>query len=91
MKSLILKLSETIPECFLRMKPQCFYKSLNQIEEKLPEAYFFRVNRQQLVNTHYIKDVVPWFNGKLKLTMQNGDEIEVSRRQSYLFKDRMSF
>ncbi len=67
------------------------YKSLNQIEEKLPEANFFRANRQQLVNTNFIKDVVPWFNGKLKLTMQNGDEIEVSRRQSYLFKDRMSF
>ena len=67
------------------------YKSLNQIEEKLPEANFFRANRQQLVNTNFIKDVVPWFNGKLKLTMQNGDEIEVSRRQSYLFKDKMSF
>ncbi|MEM9000381.1 MAG: LytTR family DNA-binding domain-containing protein [Bacteroidota bacterium] len=66
------------------------YKSLNQIEEKLPEAYFFRTNRQQIVNTNFIKKVVPWFNGKLKLTMENGDEIEVSRRQSYLFKDRMS-
>lgn len=67
------------------------YKSLNQIEEKLPEKSFFRVNRQQIINTHFISNVVPWFNGKLKLTMKNGDEIEVSRRQSYLFKDRMSF
>lgn len=67
------------------------YKSLNQIEDKLPESSFFRVNRQQLVNTNFINNVVPWFNGKLKLTMQNGDEIEVSRRQSYLFKDKMSF
>ncbi len=66
------------------------YKSLNQIEEKLPEAYFFRANRQQIVNTNYIAQVVPWFNGKLKLTMQNGDDVEVSRRQSYLFKDKMS-
>jgi len=76
---------------FFEDEKPMLYKSLNQIEEKLPEAHFFRVNRQQLVNTNYIKDVVPWFNGKLKLTMQNGDEIEVSRRQSYLFKDRMSF
>lgn len=67
------------------------YKSLNQIEDRLPEKYFFRANRQQLVNTNYIQTVVPWFNGKLKLTMKNGDEIEVSRRQSYLFKDKMSF
>ena len=67
------------------------YKSLNQIEEKLPEDSFFRANRQQIVNTNYISGVIPWFNGKLKLTMQNGDEVEVSRRQSYLFKDKMSF
>ena len=67
------------------------YKSLNQIEEKLPDDNFFRANRQQIVNTLFISNVVPWFNGKLKLTMQNGDEIEVSRRQSYLFKDKMSF
>ena len=67
------------------------YKSLNQIEEKLPDTNFFRVNRQQIVNTNFIKNVVPWFNGKLKLTMQNGDEVEVSRRQSYLFKGKMSF
>jgi two-component system LytT family response regulator len=76
---------------FFEDEKPMLYKSLNQIEEKLPEAHFFRVNRQQLVNTNYIKDVVPWFNGKLKLTMQNGDEIQVSRRQSYLFKDKMSF
>ena len=66
------------------------YKSLNQVEEKLPEKYFFRANRQQIINTNFIQNLVPWFNGKLKLTMQNGDEIEVSRRQSYLFKDKMS-
>lgn len=66
------------------------YKSLNQVEEKLPAASFFRANRQQIINTNFIGEVVPWFNGKLKLTMQNGEEVEVSRRQSYLFKDRMS-
>jgi two-component system LytT family response regulator len=66
------------------------YKSLNQVEEKLPEDCFFRANRQQIVNTNYVADVVPWFNGKLKLTLQNGEEVEVSRRQSYIFKDKMS-
>lgn len=75
---------------FFEDKKPLLYKSLNQIEEKLPPQAFFRVNRQQIVNTNYISNVVPWFNGKLKLEMQNGDEIEVSRRQSYIFKDRMS-
>nr|WP_293302264.1 LytTR family DNA-binding domain-containing protein [Allomuricauda sp.] len=75
---------------FFGDKKPLLYKSLNLIEEKLPEASFFRANRQQIVNTHFIESVVPWFNGKLKLIMQNGEEIEVSRRQSYIFKDRMS-
>lgn len=76
---------------FFKEERPLLYKSLNQIEEKLPENIFFRVNRQQIVNTNFIANVVPWFNGKLKLTMQNGEEIEVSRRQSYLFKDKLSF
>ncbi len=76
---------------FFAQESPLLYKSLNQIEEKLPESQFFRANRQQIVNTNFINQVVPWFNGKLKLTMKNGDEIEVSRRQSYLFKDKMSF
>ena len=66
------------------------YKSLNQIEGKLPTQHFFRANRQQIVNINYIREVVPWFNGKLKLLMNNGAEVEISRRQSYIFKDRMS-
>jgi two-component system LytT family response regulator len=76
---------------FFQDNKPMLYKSLNQIEEKLPDGSFFRVNRQQIINTNFISNVVPWFNGKLKLTMRNGDEVEVSRRQSYLFKDRMSF
>lgn len=76
---------------FFQDEKPLLYKSLNQVEEKLPAEVFFRANRQQIINTNFIGSVVPWFNGKLKLTMQNGDEIEVSRRQSYLFKDRMSF
>ncbi|MEM9867544.1 MAG: LytTR family DNA-binding domain-containing protein [Bacteroidota bacterium] len=75
---------------FFEDKRPLLYKSLNQIEEKLPETSFFRVNRQQIINTNFIQNVVPWFNGKLKLTMKNGDEVEVSRRQSYIFKDKMS-
>ena len=86
-----MRLWATIHWVFFEDQKPLLYKSLNQIEERLPEESFFRANRQQLVNTNFIKNVVPWFNGKLKLTMQNNDEIEVSRRQSYLFKDKMSF
>lgn len=67
------------------------YKSLSQIEEKLPDDVFFRANRQQIINIRHVKKVVSWFNGKLKIEMSSGEEIEISRRQSYVFKDQLSF
>lgn len=66
-------------------------KSLAQIEEKLPEDVFFRANRQQIININMVKKVVSWFNGKLKIEMNSGEEIEISRRQSYIFKEQLSF
>ena len=76
---------------FFQEEKPMLYKSLNQIEDKLPPEYFFRANRQQIVNINYIQEVIPWFNGKLKLVMNNGSEVEISRRQSYIFKDKLSF
>ncbi len=67
------------------------YKSLNQIESKLPEELFFRANRQQIINLKHIENVVPWFNGKLKITLTNQIEIEISRRASSEFKSKLSF
>ncbi len=74
---------------FFQDEKPLLYKSLNQVEEKIPEQIFFRANRQQIININHIQSVVPWFNGKLKLTLNNSKEIEISRRQSYIFKDRL--
>lgn len=66
------------------------YKSLHQVEERLPQHLFFRANRQQVINLQYIKSVDNWFNGKLRATLHNGAEVEISRRQSALFKEMLS-
>ena len=55
------------------------------------QTLFFRVNRQQIVNLNHITNVTPWFNGKLKFTMENNTEVEVSRRQSVKFKQELEF
>ncbi|WP_024770808.1 LytR/AlgR family response regulator transcription factor [Aquimarina macrocephali] len=65
------------------------YKSLNQIEQKLPAKTFFRANRQQIINLNFIEKVVPWFNGKLKVNMGSDLEIEISRRQSIKFREQL--
>ena len=66
------------------------YRSLNKIEQRLDESRFFRANRQQLVNLHYVQRVEPWVSGGLQLTLQCGTEVEISRRQTTRFKQLMS-
>tara|TARA_R100000935_G_C2827805_1_gene163308 strand:+ start:1156 stop:1887 length:732 start_codon:yes stop_codon:yes gene_type:complete len=76
---------------FFENNKPLIYRSLGQVEEKLPKDVFFRANRQQIININHVKKVVSWFNGKLKIEMNSGEEIEISRRQSYLFKEQLSF
>ena len=76
---------------FFENNKPLIYTSLAQIEEKLPQDVFFRANRQQIININKVKKVVSWFNGKLKIEMNSGEEIEISRRQSYMFKEQLSF
>lgn len=64
-------------------------KSLNQIDKKLPED-FFRANRNQIINTNYIKNIDLWFSGNLLVQLKDDQKIEISRRQSSLFKEKMS-
>jgi two-component system, LytTR family, response regulator len=65
-------------------------RSLNKIEERLDEKEFFRVNRKHIVNMTWVEKVDSWFSGGLKLTLKNGEEIEVSRRQSQRFRENRS-
>ncbi len=65
-------------------------RSLNKIEERLDEKEFFRVNRKHIVNMTWVEKVDNWFSGGLKLTLKNGEEIEVSRRQSLRFRENRS-
>jgi len=62
-------------------------RSLNLLEEKLDSTVFFRTNRSQIINTHYIKEIHPHFNNKLHITLTTGETIEVSSRQSVKFKN----
>lgn len=64
------------------------YRTLNSMEARLPASLFFRANRSQILNLHQISGVEPWFSGSLKVRLQSGEEIELSRRQSQLFRDR---
>ena len=66
-------------------------KSLNYLEARLDPRVFFRANRQQIVNTKWIERIEPWFSGTIRLHLREGTVVEVSRRQTVQFKERMSF
>ena len=65
-------------------------KSLNNIEEKLPDDYFFRANRNQIINIEYILKIDPWFSGNLLVQLPKEVKVEISRRQTNNFKEKLS-
>lgn len=66
------------------------YKSLSQVEKRLPDGGFFRANRTELINMQYVANVEMALNGHLLISLKNGKIIELSRRQATEFKKRMS-
>lgn len=73
---------------FQQFKP-LILKSLNNLEERLDHT-FFRTNRKFIVNLRWVQSVENWFNGGLRLTLKDGTQVEVSRRQAARFRDMMS-
>jgi two-component system LytT family response regulator len=61
--------------------------SLNQLEKKLDETVFFRINRAQIININYIEKISNITNGRLKINLLSGEVLEVSERQSVKFKN----
>lgn len=66
-------------------------RTLNYLETRLDPKYFFRANRQQIINLKWIDKIEPWFSGSIRIYLKDGLEVDVSRRQSQRFKDLMSF
>lgn len=65
-------------------------KSLNALEERLDEKVFFRANRKHIINLQHIKKIESYQNAGLKVILDGGEEIEISRRQAVKFRDSMS-
>lgn len=74
---------------FEREQP-LLHRTLGSLEEKLPPRLFLRANRAQIVNLSYVDSIEPWFSGSLKVKLRDGKEVEFSRRQAQLFRERMS-
>jgi two-component system LytT family response regulator len=65
-------------------------KSLNALEERLDPKTFFRANRKHIINLGMIEKIEPYFNNGLLIELKGGEKIEVSRRQTVKFKEKLS-
>lgn len=63
--------------------------TLDQLEEMLDQGMFFRANRQLITNINAVKEVSPYFKGRLHLTLAPslaGDQI-ISSSKASTFKE----
>lgn len=68
-------------------EPDTVTEKLYIIEEEYKDDGFIRVNKSQIVNIRFIKEVEPWIEQKYLLTMSNGKIIDVNRSYYKNFKE----
>lgn len=61
-------------------------EKLYELEELLSNDGFIRINKSTIVNVLHINEIVPWFNGRMLLKLNNQKEVEVSRSYASDFK-----
>src|SRR6185369_14963630 len=55
--------------------------TLNELQERLDPARFFRVSRAALINLNAVAEVFPMPGGSGEVMLKNGQRLEVSRRR----------
>jgi two-component system LytT family response regulator len=66
------------------------HRTLSYLEDRLDPDQFFRASRQHILNLQWVDDVEPWFKSKLVAKLEDGQEVEMSRRRSREFRERKS-
>ena len=57
-------------------------ETLDQLEIALASEEYVRIHRSYLVNIDKIKEIQPWFNGKLMVIMKDHEQTELSTSRS---------
>lgn len=64
-------------------------RTLTSLEEKLDPQLFFRASRSHLVNLRWVQGIEPWRNDGYRVTLKDGHQVEVSRRQAKLLREKL--
>lgn len=74
--------------CITAGKEYRIKEKLYELELKLPRNRFIRVSKSYIVNISNVKEIIPWFGGRLILRFSDSNkEVEVSRSQVRGFKE----
>lgn len=79
---------------FFKKGKEDFYvkgMSLQEVEERLKNFGFFRINKEYVINLSKISKVIPWFKGRYVIEMQNGDKLPLSPHRQKYFRDILKF
>jgi len=76
--------------CFGDARP-LIRRSLNAFLERLDPAVYFRANRTQAINLHWVQTTAPTISGGLLVTLRGGRTVEFSRRQTLRLRETLSF
>lgn len=85
----LLEVDGNYVKLFFRNTKAMLNKSMNYVEEKLDPQFFFRANRQQIINLNFISNIEPWVGDGLLIQLEDGTKVEASRRQARELKQRL--
>lgn len=63
---------------------------LYELEEKLSSNDFFRASKSTVINLAKIKSLMPDFGGRLVVTLENGEKLNISRQYVPYIKQKLS-
>lgn len=67
------------------------YRTLSHICSRLSDKYFFRANRQYLLNLSHLDDIFLLKNNTFRIVMNCGKTIDLSRRKSKALKKKKCY
>lgn len=62
---------------------------LYELEEQLSECSFFRINKSCIINWNHVASLKAELDRKIRVTMDNGEQLVVSRQYAQKVKERL--
>ena len=80
-----IKASRNVVQIHLADRVHELRETISALAERLDPKHFTRVHRSAIVNVRRVKAIHPWFNGHHVVTMDNGQQLRMSRYQHEAF------